>query len=111
MEVHDDPRQIVERSEISRDNGPGRRRSCRCNDQIVGAPRPSLSAYRGEQQRMGLGNGGVVGDHGHRSEHVLDERSTACTSLPTRELDAHTKLCNGYSGDGHVVVVSYDLIQ
>ena len=77
----------------------------------MGAARPTLASDLGEQAGVGLGDGHVVGDHLHGSEHVVHKGSTAGARLPNPELHTHSQLGHGDRGDREVVIVVDDLIQ
>ena len=66
------------------DRSPGRRRRRR-DQEIVRSARRAPATYFHEQSRMCLGDRNVVGDHGHRREDILHERSPGGSGLPAGE--------------------------
>jgi hypothetical protein len=58
-----------------------------------------------------VGHLGVVGEHRHRLEDVVDERLSRRSLSSARQGHVHQQLGHGHGGDGDVVVIGHDRIQ
>jgi hypothetical protein len=111
METYIHPGEIFERFGIGTHHRAISRFGRRCDYEVVSAAWASPSPDIHKQERVLFRYLLVIVDNRHGRGNVIDESGPFCPSLALGEDRSHTKLRQGDSGDGNVVLIVDQVVE
>ena len=111
MPAHVDAWEVDERRGIGGDDHPASRSGGRCDDEVVGTAWRALPSDVGEQEGVGFGRSGIVGDDRNRREDVFDERRSSPRGCPAAQQRSSAELGDGDGCDRDIVVITDHLVE